>query len=110
MSEHVKTITDSSFDAEVMAAPVPVLVDFWAEWCGPCKALAPILNDVAEDYRESVSVCKINADENKAAMQKHSVRGLPTLILFVGGEEKGRILGITSKTRIAALLDQQLGG
>lgn len=110
MSQHVKNITDNTFSGEVTEARGPVLVDFWAEWCGPCKALAPVLNDIADDYADAVRIRKINADENKEASGRYNVRGLPTMILFVDGEEKERILGLVSKTRIAALLDRYVEG
>ncbi|MBA2078399.1 thioredoxin [Rhodanobacter sp. PCA2] len=110
MSQHVKNITDSTFNDEVTGTSGPVLVDFWAEWCGPCKALAPVLNDIADDYVDAVRIRKINADENKEASGRYNVRGLPTMILFVDGEEKERILGLVSKTRIAALLDRYVEG
>ena len=111
MSDHVKSITDATFNEAVTQKAGLVLVDFWAEWCGPCKALAPVLGDVAEEYADTaVSVCKINADENKASSDRYGIRGLPTMILFVGGEEKERVVGLTSKTRLAELLDRHLEG
>jgi thioredoxin 1 len=107
MTSSILNATDSSFDTDVLQAPGLVLVDFWAEWCGPCKALSPILADLADEYPE-VRVVKINADENRQAMEQHAVRGLPTLILFSNGEESTRLLGAQSKTRLAALLDEKL--
>lgn len=107
MATSILNSTDASFDSDVLKAPGLVLVDFWAEWCGPCKALAPILADLADEYPE-VRVVKINADENRQAMERHAVRGLPTLLLFSNGEECGRLLGTQSKTRLAALLDETL--
>ena len=110
MSEHIKSVTDSTFNGEVTEVAGPVLVDFWAEWCGPCKAFAPVLNDIADDYVDAVRIRKVNADENKATAERYNVRGLPTMILFVGGEEKERVIGLTSKTRIAELLDRYMEG
>ncbi len=107
MSSSILNATDASFDTDVLKVPGLVLVDFWADWCGPCKALAPILADLADEYPE-VRVVKINADENRQSMERHAVRGLPTLILFSQGEECARLLGTQSKTRLAALLDDKL--
>lgn len=107
MSSSILNATDASFDTDVLKAPGLVLVDFWADWCGPCKALAPILADLADEYPE-IRVVKINADENRQSMERYAVRGLPTLILFSQGEECARLLGTQSKTRLAALLDDKL--
>ncbi|MFA6232277.1 MAG: thioredoxin [Rhodanobacter sp.] len=105
MSKHIDAITDATLDSEVIEAGGAVLVDFWAEWCGPCKALGPVLDDIADDYLGTVRICKINADENKVSAERFSVRGLPTMILFVDGVERERITGLVSKTRLAAALD-----
>ncbi|MCU6501327.1 thioredoxin [Rugamonas sp. A1-17] len=107
MPSSVLNTSDAHFEDDVLKTPGVVLVDFWAEWCGPCKALSPILADLAGEYPE-VRVVKINADDNRQTMERHAVRGLPTLILFVDGEERARLLGTQSKTRLAALLDHQL--
>lgn len=107
MSSSILNATDASFATDVLAAPGLVLVDFWAEWCGPCKALAPILADLADEYPE-VRVVKVNADENKQVMEQFSVRGLPSMLLFANGQEKTRLVGTQSKTRLAALIDEQL--
>jgi thioredoxin 1 len=109
MSRHVAIITDATFDREVTEAAGAVLVDFWAEWCMPCKALGPVLDDIADDYLDTVRICKINADENKASANRFNVRGLPTMILFVDGVERERITGLVSKTRLAAALDTHTG-
>lgn len=108
MTDRVSHLTDATFDQHVLQSKGPVLVDFWAEWCGPCKQLLPILDDIADQYLDEAMVCKINADENKSTAERFKVRGLPTMILFVDGVEKQRILGLTSKSRIAAVLDQAL--
>ena len=98
---------DASFEADVLKAPGVVLVDFWAEWCAPCRALAPILDGLADEYPE-IRVVKVNSDENRAVSEQCNVRGLPSLLLFVDGVERERVLGLTSKTRLAALVDQHL--
>lgn len=100
--------TDQAFSAEVEQRPGFVLVDFWADWCAPCKSLLPILGEIADLYAGEVAVVKINADENPATRDRLQVRGLPTLVLFKNGVELERVLGMTSKTRIAALLDAYL--
>jgi thioredoxin 1 len=107
MTSTILNATDASFDADVLTAPGLVLVDFWADWCGPCKALAPILADLADEYPE-VRVVKINADENRQVSERLAIRGLPSLLLFSNGEECARLLGTQSKTRLAALLDDKL--
>lgn len=104
MSEIIENFTSASFDAEVRK-PGAVLVDFWADWCGPCKMLSPILTDLAEEYVGVVRVAKVNADENQEVAERLTVRGLPTLVLFVDGVEKGRITGLTTKSRLCAFLD-----
>jgi len=109
MASSILNVTDATFAADVLQHPGLVLVDFWAEWCGPCKALAPILADLAETYPE-VRVVKVNADKNKQTMEKFTVRGLPSMLLFGAGEERARLVGTTSKTRLASLLDEHLEG
>lgn len=107
MTSSILNATDASFETDVLKVPGLVLVDFWAEWCGPCKALAPILADLADEYAE-VRVVKVNADENRQVMEQLAVRGLPTLLLFSDGQECARLVGTQSKTRLAALLDAKL--
>ncbi|GAP36348.1 thioredoxin [Piscinibacter sakaiensis] len=108
MSQNLLVTDDVSFQAEIEQRPGVVLVDFWAEWCAPCKALLPILGELADLYAGEVTVAKINADDNKGTRDRLAVRGLPTLILFKDGVEQERLLGMTSKTRLAALLDKYL--
>ena len=108
MSANITTLTDNSFEKEVMNAELPVLVDFWAEWCGPCKMIAPVLDDIAEVYKGRLIVAKINIDENTATPQKFGVRGIPTLMLFKNGELESTKVGAISKSQLTAFLDSHL--
>ncbi|WP_454739956.1 thioredoxin [Cupriavidus necator] len=108
MSNNIVNATDASFEADVLQSTCPVLVDFWAEWCNPCKQIAPLLNEIADEMGGTLRVVKVNADENKALMERYSVRGLPSLLLYVGGEEKGRLLGLQSKTRLMAFIEDHV--
>ena len=100
MSEHIKHVTDDSFEADVLKSDVPVLVDYWAEWCGPCKQIAPALEDLAKDLQGKVKVAKINIDENPGTPTKYGVRGIPTLMLFKGGEVAATKIGSLPKTKL----------
>lgn len=104
MSEHVRETSDSSFEQDVLQSERPVLVDFWAEWCAPCKALTPAVEAVAEKYAGSASVVKMNIDDNPLVAQRYGIRGLPTLILFKGGQVEDRIVGAISKDSISRLI------
>ncbi|WP_028448612.1 MULTISPECIES: thioredoxin TrxA [Chitinibacter] len=108
MSDKITYVTDASFDAEVLQASGPVLVDYWAEWCGPCKMIAPILDEVAEEYAGRVKVAKLNIDENQATPPKFGIRGIPTLMLFVDGEVKSTKVGALSKSQLTAFLDSNI--
>ncbi len=108
MNNNAINLTDASFEAEVIGQRGVVLVDFRADWCGPCKALAPILNDLADEYAGEVRIAKIDADVNPGTMARLSVRGLPSMLIFHDGIEQERLIGITSKTQLAAALDRYL--
>ena len=110
MSEHVTEVSDSNFEQDVLGAEQPVLVDFWAEWCAPCRMLAPTVDAVAEKYAGSARVVKLNVDHNPAVSQKYGIKGIPTLILFKGGREEERIVGATSKDAISRLIDKHVNG
>ncbi len=108
MSTSIIAVSDDSFEKDVMNAQLPVLVDFWAEWCGPCKMIAPILDDIAKTYQGRLTVAKINIDDNAATPQKFGVRGIPTLMLFKNGELESTKVGAISKSQLTAFLDSHL--
>ncbi|MFT7401177.1 MAG: thioredoxin 1 [Hydrogenophaga sp.] len=107
-SDLIKHVSDASFQADVLDAQGPVLVDFWAEWCGPCKAIAPILEDVASSYSGKLQVAKMNVDDNRDVPAKHGIRGIPTLILFKDGQVTATKVGALSKAQLTAFIDQQI--
>jgi thioredoxin 1 len=107
-SEKVIAFTDANFDQEVIQSDIPVLVDFWATWCAPCKAIAPLVDTVADEYAGKVKVGKVNVDENQATPGKYGVRGIPTLILFKGGVVVDQIVGAVPKSQLDALLAKAL--
>jgi thioredoxin 1 len=102
-------VNDQSFESDVLSAETPVLVDFWAEWCGPCKMIAPIVDEIADEYEGQVSVAKLDADENPNTMMAYGVMGIPTLILFKGGEAVERITGYLPKERLLDKLQPHFG-
>ena len=108
MSEHIHYVTDDSFAADVLQSQQPVLVDYWAEWCGPCKMIAPILDDVAKEYEGKLKVAKLNIDENQETPAKYGIRGIPTLMLFKGGNIEATKVGALSKSQLTAFIDSHL--
>jgi thioredoxin 1 len=108
MSGKVTEVGDQNFEAEVLNSPVPVLVDFWAAWCAPCRMLAPLVEAIAENYEGKARVVKVNVDENNLTSAKYNIKGIPTLLLFKNGEIKEQIVGNTTKGTISKMLDNHL--
>ena len=108
MSDNIVHISDSSFDKDVLEAEGPVLVDFWAEWCGPCKMIAPVLEEIASEYAEKLKVCKMDVDANPNTAPKYGIRGIPTLILFNNGDVAGTKVGALSKTQLSEFIDSAM--
>jgi thioredoxin 1 len=108
MSEHIHHVTDDTFEAEVLQSQGPVLVDYWAEWCGPCKAIAPTLEEVAKEYSGKLKVAKVNVDENQEIPKKYGIRGIPTLMLFKNGNIEATKVGALSKSQLTAFLDSNI--
>ena len=104
----IKHVSDASFQSDVLESDAPVLVDFWAEWCGPCKMIAPILDELAVEYQDKVRIAKLNIDENPQTPPKFGIRGIPTLILFKNGAVEAQKVGAVSKSQLAAFLDSNL--
>ena len=108
MGNSIVHTSDASFTSDVLKSETPVLLDFWAEWCGPCKMIAPILAEIAEEYKGRVKIAKINIDENPQTPPKFNIRGIPTLILFKNGTVEAQKVGAVSKSQLAAFLDSNL--
>lgn len=108
MSENIVKVSDDSFDQDVLSASGPVLVDYWAEWCGPCKMIAPVLDELADEYGGKLTVAKLNVDDNPDTPPKFGIRGIPTLMLFKDGEVAGTQVGAVSKTQLAEFIDQHI--
>ncbi|GMQ96848.1 MAG: thioredoxin TrxA [Gammaproteobacteria bacterium] len=108
MSNRIAHVTDDSFEQEVLQSDRAVLVDYWAEWCGPCKMITPILEEIAEEYADKLKIAKLNIDENPGTPPKYGIRGIPTLILFVNGNVEATKVGALSKSQLTAFLDSNL--
>ena len=107
-SELVKHVTDATFEAEVLQSDHPILVDYWAEWCGPCKMIAPILDEVATAYEGKLQIAKMNVDENRDIPAKFGIRGIPTLMIFKDGKLAATKVGALSKSQLIAFIDEQM--
>ena len=108
MSNAIVYVSDATFESEVLQSTTPVLVDYWAEWCGPCKMIAPILDDVAREYSGKLKIAKLNIDENQDTPPKYGIRGIPTLMLFKNGNVEATKVGALSKTQLAAFIDANI--
>ena len=108
MNEFIHHVSDATFEPEVLKSEVPVLVDYWAEWCGPCKAIAPVLDEVAKQYSGKLKVAKVNVDENQETPRKYGIRGIPTLMLFKNGNVEAQKVGALSKSQLTAFLDSNI--
>ena len=108
MSDQIVYTSDASFEKDVLNSSVPVLVDYWAEWCGPCKMIAPILDEIAGDYQGKLKIAKVNVDENQQVTQKYGIRSIPTLMIFKGGSVQAQKVGAMSKSQLAAFIETNL--
>ena len=108
MSSKIKHVTDTTFNSEVLESQIPVLVDYWAEWCGPCKMIGPILDESAESYADRLSIAKVNVDENQSVPSRYHVRGIPTLMLFKNGAVVATKVGAVSKSQLTAFIDSNI--
>ncbi len=108
MSDKIVQLADDTFEKEVLQADVPVLVDYWAEWCGPCKMIAPVLDEIAEEYGDRLKIAKLNIDENPDTPPAYGIRGIPTLMLFKNGEVEATKVGAVSKSQLTAFIDSNI--
>jgi thioredoxin 1 len=108
MNQHIHYVTDENFEAEVLQSSLPVLVDYWAEWCGPCRAIAPILDEIAGEYEGRLKVAKLNIDDNEVTPAKYGIRGIPTLMLFKDGSIEATKVGALQKSQLTAFVDSHI--
>ncbi|MBK1631436.1 thioredoxin [Thiohalocapsa halophila] len=108
MTDRILQVTDDTFEEEVLNSPEPVLVDYWANWCAPCKMIAPLLEEIAEEYAGKIKVAKLDIDQNRAVTERFKVRGIPTLMLFKGGEPEATKVGAVSKSQLTVFIDSNL--
>ena len=108
MSDQIFAVTDDSFESDVLQSDKPVLVDYWAEWCGPCKMIAPILEEIAPDYADKIKIAKLNIDDNPNTPPKYGIRGIPTLMLFKGGAVDATKVGALSKSQLTEFIDENI--
>jgi len=108
MSEHITHLSDDAFEQEVLQSALPVLVDYWAEWCGPCKMIAPILDEISKEYQGRLKVAKLNIDDNQQTPPKYGIRGIPTLMLFKNGNVEATKVGALSKSQLTAFIDSNI--
>lgn len=108
MSEQIVHVTDGSFESEVLKSDQPVLIDYWAEWCGPCKMIAPVLDEIADEYAGKLKIAKLNIDDNPNTPPRYGIRGIPTLMLFKDGEVEATKVGAVSKSQLIAFIDSNM--
>lgn len=108
MSQNISHVTDASFEEDVLKSAGPVLVDFWAQWCGPCKMIAPVLEELAEEYAGKLKICKLDVDANPVTAPKYNVKGIPTLIIFKNGNAEAKKVGALSKSQLAAFIESTI--
>ena len=108
MSDTIVHVSDDSFEQDVLSSDKPVLLDYWAEWCGPCKSIAPVLEEIADEYQEKMTVAKINVDDNPSTPPNYGIRGIPTLMLFKNGAVEATKVGAVSKAQLSAFIDENL--